>query len=158
MKKELRKIVVIGGCVRFQYARHNFVGLDQQQEVRRVRITAIRDIRIDPLDEETFTLRPTLLRGRYLITGEDLDKGVERTFYLERMSDIEKIAESDGLKRSLFHVLEQNRIAFTTEDLSEAMAFRLGRRGGAIYGRVAAEFSPVVSHVFPSPKEKRKTA
>jgi hypothetical protein len=158
MKKTLRSLVKVGGCIQFNYARHNYAGIDQQQETRRVRITAIRDTRIEPLDSETLTLRPTLLRGRWLITGEDLDKGVERTFYLERMIDIEPMQLGDGLKRAAFHVLEQNRIAFSTENLSEAMAFRLGRRGGAIYGRVSSEFSSVVSHVFPKQKRRRKTA
>ena len=132
MKKTLRGIVTVGKCIQFSYARHNYQGIDQQQEIRRVRITAIRDTRIEPLDEGTVTLRPTLLRGRWLITGEDLDKGEERTFYVERMSDIELIADVEPLETAEYCVIEQRRVAFATSRIGEAAAFLLAKKRGIL--------------------------
>lgn len=131
-KKELRNVVRVGCCIRFSYARHNYAGIDQQQETRRIRITAIRDTRQEPLDAETLTLRPTLLRGRWLITGEDLDKGVERTFYLERMGDIESIADIEPLETAEYCVVEQSRVAFQSRTSGESLAFIRGRGRGVL--------------------------
>ena len=72
-----------GRTYEFRYPRHNFHGVLSAQEPRRVLVTAVRDLVEDPIERETFDLQPLLRRGRYLVTGQDLDKNAERSFYVE---------------------------------------------------------------------------
>jgi len=75
----------VGNIVEFEYPRHNFFGVLTSFEKRRVRVTGLRDTARSPIEPETVALQPLLLRGRFLMTGEDLDKQSERSFYVERM-------------------------------------------------------------------------
>lgn len=72
-----------GECYSFEYPRHNFHGVLSHFETRRIRVTSIRDVWASPLDRVTIELQPILRRGRLLITGEDLDKHAERSFYVD---------------------------------------------------------------------------
>lgn len=67
----------------FSYPRHNFHRIRSRLETRRLRVTNVRDVEKEPLDPVTVAMQPLLNRGRYLVTGQDLDKGAERTFYVE---------------------------------------------------------------------------
>jgi len=72
----------------FLYPRHNFHGVLSQQEPRRVLVTAVRDLKEHPIERETFDTQPLLKRGRILVTGQDLDKQAERSFYVESMRQV----------------------------------------------------------------------
>ena len=127
------------GCAySFSYPRHNFHGLPDRMEIRRVRVVSIRDTFRDPLDPTTATLNPTLQRGRWLVTGEDLDKQAERTFYAASMANVRELSPDDlqPLKNATSFVVvgESARVEFQSERLSEAMAFMLGRRTGVLCG------------------------
>ena len=77
------------GCAySFQYPRHNFHGVLSKLETRRVQIESIRDLQAEPLDVVTFNMQPLLHRGRWLVTGHDLDKDGERSFYVQSMRSI----------------------------------------------------------------------
>lgn len=69
----------------FEYPRHNFEGVLSRFEVRRILVTDVRDLVERPLEAETFDLQPLLKRGRYLVTGLDLDRNAERSFYVSSM-------------------------------------------------------------------------
>lgn len=75
----------------FLYPRHNFRAVLSALETRRVRVVKVRDIALDPLEEQTATIQPLLRRGRYIITGQDLDKCAERSFYMESMREVRPI-------------------------------------------------------------------
>lgn len=69
------------------YPAHNYRGIPLSYELRRFRVTAVRIIKESPLTEMALTERPTLIRGETLLTGWDIDKNAERSFYLERFRD-----------------------------------------------------------------------
>lgn len=78
-----------GRVCSFLYPRHNFHGILSRLEFRRVLVTAVRDLRQDPLDSQTFQIQPLLKRGRHLVIGQDLDKNcAERSFYFDSMRSI----------------------------------------------------------------------
>jgi len=54
-------------------------------EERRILVRRVRDTASEPLDEETLDSNPYVKRGRWLVTGMDLDKFEERSFYVESM-------------------------------------------------------------------------
>lgn len=75
----------------FLYPRHNFHGVLSRLEPRRLRVEEIRDIRKVPLAIVTVDLQPLLRRGRLLVTGWDLDKQEERSFYADSMKSLEPL-------------------------------------------------------------------
>ena len=80
-----------GRAYRFLYPRHNFEGVRTGLEERRVLVEQVRDTTTEPLDTETLISNPLLKRGRWLVTGLDLDKDEERSFYVESMIAVVEI-------------------------------------------------------------------
>lgn len=79
-----------GECYEFEYPRHNFHGVLSHVETRRIRVIEVRDLFSSPLDPLTTKLQPLLRRGRLLVTGEDLDKGQERSFYADSITRLKR--------------------------------------------------------------------
>ena len=77
-----------GRAYRFLYPSINFKCLPQKLNERRMLVTRIRDTESEPLEEETLASNPFIKRGRWLVTGTDLDKIDERSFYLESMVEV----------------------------------------------------------------------
>lgn len=125
------------GCAcSFFYPRHNFRQSPSRTEERRIRVSAIRDTLIDPLDPATVTLNPHLKRGRWIVTGLDLDKQGERSFYVESMSNIQQLpnVDQDSLAGFEYVVIDQDRVIFKCCSLVDALAFRTRRSAGTICG------------------------
>ena len=123
------------GCAyAFEYPRHNYKQLPPSTELRKFIVGSVRDTLSEPLDPTTEPLNPLLQRGRWLVTGTDLDKDVERTFYFESMTNIRPLSgdERHPLQGVEYVVIEQAHVAFKTQRLIEALDFRLGRQSGAI--------------------------
>lgn len=80
-----------GRMYRFLYPSINFTCLPSKMDERRVLVKTIRDLELEPLNQETLESHPFTNRGRWLVTGIDLDKGEERTFYVESMSELTEI-------------------------------------------------------------------
>lgn len=78
----------IGAEICFLYPRHNFFSVVSKLENRKLRINEIRDVTESPLKEITFEIQPLLRRSLILVTGIDLDKGEERSFYAASMQEI----------------------------------------------------------------------
>ena len=76
---------------RFLYPSINFNCLVSGMEERRILVERVRDTELEPLDEETFDSHPYTNRGRLLVTGIDLDKNEERSFYVESMIAVMEI-------------------------------------------------------------------
>jgi hypothetical protein len=125
-----------GRAYSFCYPRHNYRRLPTTTELRRIEVVSIRDTHRSPLDPTTRPLNPLLKRGRWLVTGKDLEKDAERSFYFESMTNIQLLSEEDlePLKDIEFVVIEQTRVAFRAQRLIEALAFRAGRPRGTICG------------------------
>ena len=93
-----------GRSYRFLYPSINFgclimSGLDE----RRILVEQVRDTEMEPLDEETRNSNPFIKRGRWLVSGIDLDKMEERSFYVESMVAVMEIgrhSQECGLKKS----------------------------------------------------------
>jgi hypothetical protein len=129
-----------GAVVSFLYPRYNYLGLPVAVEPRRAKIMAVRDMKGQPLDPTTCQRNPTLRRGRYLVTAEDLDKGEERRFYFESMTEIRKIDAAVEYQRSRFIILNGSRKVFCSERLIDCIRWAV-EKTGEIYGRMASEKS-----------------
>ena len=81
----------IGKSYSFRYPAHNFHGVASKLEDRRMLVTDIRDMKLEPLEREWFDANPLINRSRFLVTGQDLDKQAERSFYTGSMLRIELI-------------------------------------------------------------------
>jgi hypothetical protein len=84
MKPKLGRKMVIS----FLYPCANYCGIRPRLERRRLLVQEVRDVSRSPLDPVTLTREPQLRRGRWLVTGLDLMRGAERSFYLESMTDL----------------------------------------------------------------------
>jgi hypothetical protein len=60
-------------------------------EERRILVERVRDTESDHLNDETRNSNPFTKRGRWLVTGLDLDKNQERSFYVESMIAVMEI-------------------------------------------------------------------
>ena len=136
-----------GRAYSFRYPRINYTGIPSYFETRHVLITAVRDLRRQPLDPETRQLNPLLRRGRWLVTGRDLDRGAERSFYAESMREVQPIdPDEQPLAGSTYAVIDRERVAFRTSTLGEALAFRQGTARGIVCG--------VLCDVLKQPRKK----
>lgn len=75
----------LGRHCEFEYPRHNFHHVLSGFERRRIVVRAVRDLKATPLDPVTLKLQPFLRRSRWLVTGDDVDRCAERSFYVEEM-------------------------------------------------------------------------
>lgn len=73
---------LIGKVLAGRYPAANYVGVRLRYEPRRVLVQAVRRLNERPLERSTLKLDPFLRRFGVLVTGFDLDKRQERTFYL----------------------------------------------------------------------------
>lgn len=84
-----------GSTIRFDYPAANYKGVRPRWERRCLRVEHVRPLCEQPLADITIELDPNLDRGEVLVTGHDLDKDAERSFYLDRMQHIETVAIYD---------------------------------------------------------------
>ena len=80
-----------GRAYSFAYPRHNYEFVPKSFETRRVLINRVQDMRETPVPQQIREENPLLIRGRWLVTGIDLHKKAERSFYVESMSDVREI-------------------------------------------------------------------
>jgi len=80
---------LVGSVVQFYYPKKNSLLARPELETRRVWAKSIRNLRDEPLDELTVQFRPGLQRGEWLLTGLDLGKQSERSFYLAAADSVE---------------------------------------------------------------------
>ena len=80
-----------GRSYRFLYPSINFNCLISGMDEHRLLVERIRDIESEPLVEGTLNSNPFIKRGRWLVTGIDLDKMEERSFYVESMIAVMEI-------------------------------------------------------------------
>ena len=85
----------IDSVVEFFYPAANYRGARFRWERRRLLVEKVRDLTAEPLDPMTVQLDPELRRGRVLVTGQDLDRLGERSFYVDSMRNVRQI-EHDG--------------------------------------------------------------
>lgn len=123
-----------GRAYSFHYPRYNYRLLPTTTELRRIVVNAIRDLIKDPLDGTTPSLNPLVQRGRWLISGIDLDKDVERSFYQESMTDIQALSQDDlqPLKDVEYVLIEQTHVAYKAHCLQDVLAFRAARSTGTV--------------------------
>lgn len=82
-----------GHAYRFLYPAINFecLRLFSPLKERRLFVSRIRDTQAEPLDEETLTTHPYTDRSRWLVTGIDLERFEERSFYVHAMVAVDEI-------------------------------------------------------------------
>jgi hypothetical protein len=130
-----------GRAYSFDYPRYNYRQLPVKSEPRQVLIQSVRDTLADPIQNQTISSNPFLQRGRWLVTGVDLEKDSERSFYFESMINIKALSNSEvnQSSQSEYIVIDQNRISYRCKQLAEALRFRAKRNSGLIYGIVLRE-------------------
>jgi hypothetical protein len=133
MMKKMAFALVPGHAYSFEYPRYNYPHLPDKRQVRRVAVSSIRDLRQVPLDPLTAKRNPSLKRGRFLITGEDLDLGQERSFYIERMTELNELAPEEERD---YAVVVRGLVRYKTNQLCAAIAFQLGCERGSVWGRL----------------------
>lgn len=99
------RTLLVGHSYRFLYPSINFECLISEMEERRILVERVRDTDLEPLVDETLNSNPFIKRGRWLVTGIDLDKMEERSFYVESMVAVMEV-EGRGLKPTQIRVLE----------------------------------------------------
>ena len=70
-------------------------------EERRLLVESVRDTESEPLVDETLNSNPFIKRGRWLVTGIDLDKMEERSFYVESMVAVMEIGDHTERRQSV---------------------------------------------------------
>ena len=147
------------GCAySFLYPAHNFAGILSPLEPRRLMVTAVRDTQHNPLDVATFNLQPLLKRGRWLVTGIDLDKDEERSFYVDSMLSIRMLSELE-IRRQDFAVVDVSSVLTISPDSACARSFARGRGAGSLVVRISSDdqVSPPVSPSPASGESPKKT-
>lgn len=127
----------IGQVIEYDYPRHNFEGVPgRRMERRAIRVDSIRDLELQPLADETMAQNPLQRRSQYLVTGYDLRKHAERSFYVGSMENLSivdppprSISSNGGYQVWIAEETEEfSGIATLTpveyvEDLEEALAY-----------------------------------
>lgn len=125
----------LGCAYSFHYPRHNYVGLPARTETRRIVVEALRDIDCEPLEASTVASNPQLRRGRWLVTGFDLDRDASRSFYFDSMTEVRSMTrdETQPLLGAEFVVLTSaGRAHFQTSRLGDAIDFLLSQPAGVL--------------------------
>ena len=94
-------ILAAGVLIQFLYPRHNYRGARRDLEHRRLLVQAVRSLDREPLDSTTIALDPYKDRGATLVTGWDLDRNAERSFYRESMKELQLLVPSAEIFRPL---------------------------------------------------------
>lgn len=124
------------GCAyTFDYPRYNYSGLPTKTEQRRIVVESIRDMQQEPPDAVTVSANPLLRRGRWLVTGRDLDRDAMRSFYVNAMTRIRPLIQMEcaTLPTTEYVVLDSTgRTTFQTTRIGEALSFLIGRKVGVL--------------------------
>lgn len=80
---------LVGKVIEGLYPHANYRGIRQRLERRRLFVEGVREIEQEPLDPLTVKLDPLLDRSGVLVSGQDLDRGEPRSFYLGAMKDMQ---------------------------------------------------------------------
>lgn len=101
-----KELLRAGSVVSFLYPAANFSTVRRpKMERRRLRVDRVRLLDDNPLDSFTLEAEPDLRRGQTLITGYDLDKQAERSFYAESMREVRECIAYD-LEPHIVELLE----------------------------------------------------
>lgn len=84
--------ISVGDVFSFAYPSPNRIGVFTRLRRRRVVIESIRDTVANPVERWAMELQPDLRRGRFLITGHDLDLHETRSFYLSSARSIKELS------------------------------------------------------------------
>ena len=125
----------LGCAYSFHYPRYNYLGLPTTVETRRIVVAEIRDTFSQPLEELTVAANPLLKRGRWLVTGHDLDRDAMRSFYFDSMSEVRPLSDEqlDPFRRAVYVVMTAlGQAIFQGSRLDEALNFLLKRPTGIV--------------------------
>jgi hypothetical protein len=123
-----------GMIIEFLYPASNHRGVRPRLERRRLRIDRVRELQREPIDPITEEWHPLVIRGQRLVTGWDLDKQAERSFYEESMRDVREceLPSDEELTYSVF-ATELEDLETIMEDLprEEADGLAFGFNGAS---------------------------
>lgn len=125
----------LGCAYSFRYPRYNYRGLPARTEIRHVVVEVLRDTQQDPLETRTLTENPSLRRGRWLVTGHDLDRDSQRSFYVDSMAEITLLSddEREPYRHAEYLVLTSaGRATYQATRLGDAMNFLIEQPPGIL--------------------------
>ena len=136
-----------GSFLAFDYPRHNYRGVRSHFERRRFRIDRVRDTEKEPVEQEALSADPLLNRGRVLLTGVDLDKNAERSFYVHAMLNIEPIGSPTFAGKveapGLFAVVELATNRVVARCLSQPEAHAFAKQWAGFHGMTCTVTEPI---------------
>lgn len=74
----------------------NLPGIPRDTELRRMCVSAVRDLESEPLEDDTVTMNPHLDRGRWLVRGYDPDRDEDRSVYIDRADDVRLLVGAEA--------------------------------------------------------------
>ena len=117
-------VLAAGVRLRFEYPAANYLGVPPRWEPRQVFVERVRVLDAEPLDPLTIPRNPLLDRGRVLVTGRDIDKGEERSFYVESMREVQVVECFDPPKLPpLYVTVEREGQAVRTIEFRDPRAY-----------------------------------
>lgn len=84
-------VVSVGAVVSFAYPTCNRLNVCTSLRRRRVLVECVRDTEIDPVEPWALAKCPDLRRGRFLVSGYDLEVKQPRSFYLSSARSIQLV-------------------------------------------------------------------
>lgn len=92
-------------------------------------------MRLEKPDPAWKGINPTLNRGRWLVVCDDLDKGSERSFYLESMQEITEVL--DPIPTFIpcelkYVVVDRGEVQFQSSDKLNALVWMRGQKRGLL--------------------------
>lgn len=100
-----------GQVISFEYPKSNQVHNRRPHYRRRtIAVTEVRDMSRHGVTLQAIKTRPTLARGRWLVTGTCLETGQERSFYVESMKEKQ---QQTWLTLGLFDPLAESGPVYT---------------------------------------------
>ena len=86
--RHLPTSVQVGGLLQFEYPERNLLSLAPTWRTRTIVVESVTDTLREPIDPRAVELEPLTRRGRWLVTGWDVELEAERSFYVEAMRDV----------------------------------------------------------------------
>ena len=81
-----------GELLRFSYPERNRLGICPLWKPRTIVVESLTDTLREPIDPLAVEIEPLTRRGRWLVTGWDVELGAQRSFYWEAMRGVESAA------------------------------------------------------------------
>lgn len=159
---------LVGKIVCGLYPAANYHGVRLRLEPRLLLVESVRLLREEPIESDTVEMDPLLKRGRVLLTGTDLNKLAERSFYIESFVGLSVLKEfvpaplSDDAAKAFFFVRDKSgpRVVTVDNDFNKGFVggYQVRNPGSTVYAishEEATRFHLAAGAARPADEEKK---